>query len=251
MENALDSNAENIEIRFYRKGLNGFDIIYDGDGISDAELPLICKCMPMRERNEIYKTRSIGYRGEAFNSIAKSSSLTVITKSDDSEFPWKVKYNVKGEISNIEQYDKCFNQGTTIQVRDIHKNNEAHRKKFFATIPVCFESTMALLTTYSYRFYDRTLVVSQALKSEDADKGNIQEIFRTGNSPNFFPHVISILKNQFRNSYPNMKESMVEWEHSFYPDTISIRCIQSRPGNHKHALLIKKCLHIFLNGRPA
>lgn len=39
MENALDADAENIEIRFFRKGLNGFDFIYDGEGISDQELP--------------------------------------------------------------------------------------------------------------------------------------------------------------------------------------------------------------------
>jgi DNA mismatch repair ATPase MutL len=93
MENALDADAENIEIRFFRKGLNGFDFIYDGEGISDQELPLICKCMEMRERNEIYKSRSIGYRGEAFNSLAKSSSLTVITKHSTAEFAWKVVYN--------------------------------------------------------------------------------------------------------------------------------------------------------------
>jgi hypothetical protein len=48
-----------------------------------------------------------------------------------------------------------------------------------------------------------------------------------------------------------MQESIVEWYHVFYPDVISIRCIMVRPGTFKSTLLIKKCLHIFLNGRPA
>ena len=48
-----------------------------------------------------------------------------------------------------------------------------------------------------------------------------------------------------------MADSVTEWEHVFYPDQISIRCIQVRPGSHKHVMLIKKCLHVFLNGRPA
>jgi DNA mismatch repair ATPase MutL len=81
LEEALDAKAKNIEVRMYRKGLNGFDIIHDGEGYPDTELPYLCKTMEFRERNEIYKMKSIGYRGEAFNSIAKSSSLTVITKN--------------------------------------------------------------------------------------------------------------------------------------------------------------------------
>ena len=80
LENALEGGANNIEVKFYRKAINGFDIIYDGDGISDSEIPNICNCMELRERNEIYKTKSIGYRGEAYNSLEKSSSLTIITK---------------------------------------------------------------------------------------------------------------------------------------------------------------------------
>ncbi len=73
MENALEAKSENIQIRFYKKGALGFDIIWDGEGIPDSELPLLCKCMEYRERNELYKTRSLGYWGEAYNSIAKSS----------------------------------------------------------------------------------------------------------------------------------------------------------------------------------
>jgi DNA mismatch repair protein PMS2 len=101
MENALDSGADSVEFRFYRKGLNGFDVIYNGMGISDTELPLICGCMELRERNEIYKTKSIGYRGEALNSLAKSSTLIVITKHAKSEFAWRVEYNAAGKIANI------------------------------------------------------------------------------------------------------------------------------------------------------
>lgn len=45
VENCHDQYADNIEVRFYRKGLNGFDIICDGEGIPDGELPYICNCM--------------------------------------------------------------------------------------------------------------------------------------------------------------------------------------------------------------
>ena len=104
MENALEEKATRIEFRFYRKGLNGFDVIYNGLGISDTELPDICKCFELRKRNELYKTRSIGYRGEALSSLAKSSTLTVITRHYKSPYAWKVRFNFNGEIEYIEEY---------------------------------------------------------------------------------------------------------------------------------------------------
>jgi len=57
--------------------------------------------MEFREKNELYKTKSMGYRGEAFNSISKSSNLTVITKHSESDVAWRVKYNRKGNIKDI------------------------------------------------------------------------------------------------------------------------------------------------------
>lgn len=48
-----------------------------------------------------------------------------------------------------------------------------------------------------------------------------------------------------------MVESVVEWEHEFYPDMIKMRCVMLRPGSEKATLLVKKYLHVFLNGRPA
>ena len=116
MENAVvDQNAQNIEVRFYRQGLNGFDFIYDGDGISDQALQKsLCVCMADREKNEIYKRRSMGYKGEAMKSLATSSRLTVITKHLDSEFAWRVEYGKDGQISNIQKSNEIQTEGTII-----------------------------------------------------------------------------------------------------------------------------------------
>ena len=69
-------------MRLYEKGIQGFDIIDDGIGISESEFldKDFAKAMAKRERNEIYKTRSIGYKGEALDSLTRASELTIITK---------------------------------------------------------------------------------------------------------------------------------------------------------------------------
>ena len=176
--------------------------------------------MEFRERNEIYKSKSIGYRGEALNSLAKSSSLTVITKHYSSEFAWKVQYGINGDIANIEQFDGMKEDGTIVKVRDLHKNNDEHRKKFFASLQTAYESTIGLLNSHSYISYNRQLIVSQALKAEDADRGNVKEIWSTVKTGDLMQNVKSILKSQFRNTFPNMPESVVEWSNTFYPDMI-------------------------------
>ena len=65
VENSLECNPSFVEVKFIGRGADGFDIVDDGIGYTHNQLSLICKCLPDRERNEIYKEKSIGYRGEA------------------------------------------------------------------------------------------------------------------------------------------------------------------------------------------
>ncbi len=62
------------------KGSEGFDVIDDGVGIKQADMASFCKTLPNRERNDMYKTRSIGYMGEAMHSLVRSSLVTVYTR---------------------------------------------------------------------------------------------------------------------------------------------------------------------------
>lgn len=78
----------------------------------------------------------------------------------------------------------------------MHKNNENHRKRFFASLATQYESCVSLLNSYSYVFYDKTLILSQALNCEGANRGNVTEVWRTKiTNKEFFPHVKSILKH--------------------------------------------------------
>lgn len=119
----------------------------------------------------------------------------MITKHFSSEFAWKVYYGINGDIVNIEQYDGLKEDGTIYMIRDLHKNNDDHRKKFFATLPTAYESTIGLLNTHSYISYDRRLIVSQAMKPEDVERGNVKEIWSTVKTGDLMVNVKSILKS--------------------------------------------------------
>jgi hypothetical protein len=80
LENALESQAKKVEVRFIKMGMEGFDVIDDGLGIEESEFERLCKTLPNRERNELYKTRSLGYMGETLNSLCMCSTVTIFTR---------------------------------------------------------------------------------------------------------------------------------------------------------------------------
>jgi DNA mismatch repair ATPase MutL len=49
--------------------------------------------MDNRQRNEIYKTRSIGYKGEALDSLARATDLTIISKEATANRSLVVKFD--------------------------------------------------------------------------------------------------------------------------------------------------------------
>lgn len=50
-----------IQVRFYNNGRDGFKISDSGRGYLLSELSMIAKIAQLRERNEIYKVKSIGW----------------------------------------------------------------------------------------------------------------------------------------------------------------------------------------------
>ena len=118
-----------IEVRFYGKGADGFDLVDNGSGYTQNDLSVICKCLSKRERNEIYKHRSLGYRGEALNSLCKSSRLVITTKHIDEPTGLRVTFTSTGDIKTLEPVDMA-SPGTLVEVRDIFLNKEAYAKKF-------------------------------------------------------------------------------------------------------------------------
>ena len=85
LENSLENGAKQIEVRFFNNSAEGFDVIDDGVGIREQDLASMPECLDERIRNEIYKERSIGFKGEAMYCLVKSSDVTVMTKHKDSE----------------------------------------------------------------------------------------------------------------------------------------------------------------------
>jgi DNA mismatch repair protein PMS2 len=80
LENSLDANSKSVEIKFYASGLNGFEVTDDGKGIKEEDFDVIAKrgtTSKIQEFDDIYRVKSLGFRGEALSSLCNIANVTI------------------------------------------------------------------------------------------------------------------------------------------------------------------------------
>jgi DNA mismatch repair ATPase MutL len=101
----------------YGQGIQGFDVIDDGEAIPKEDLEDMARCMNDESRtpNPIYRFKSLGYRGEGIETMAFYTDLVVVTKAKDAEFGMKVTWQPHNrEIIEINEKVKIPQSGTFV-----------------------------------------------------------------------------------------------------------------------------------------
>ena len=129
LENAIDANANRINIEIDNAGNKRIVIKDNGFGFDDNDLKLAFEShatSKIKKLDDIYSIKSFGFRGEALYSIGIISKTTIITRQNNEDFAKKII----NDCGNISKIVKCQgNIGTTIIVEDLFKNVPV-RKKF-------------------------------------------------------------------------------------------------------------------------
>lgn len=150
LENSIDANATSISITFKRYGLEGLEFQDNGDGIKQEDFANLCLknyTSKLENFEGLVNTKTLGFRGEALNSICNVSQMTITTASvNDAPKGYKLLYDKFGKLVNKEMVNQ--NKGTLIKITDIFKdlpvrklNLEKHYKKEF-------HKCLSLLTPY-------------------------------------------------------------------------------------------------------
>ena len=128
VENSLDAGASSILIEIKKGGKSLIKIGDNGKGMTldDMELSLERHATSKIKRIEdLEKTYTMGFRGEALASICAISQLTMISKTKDSSLANKI-IATAGNIVLAEE--TAANQGTTIIVEDLFFNTPVRYK---------------------------------------------------------------------------------------------------------------------------
>ena len=90
-------------------GLNGFEVSDNGKGISEADFEIIAKrgtTSKIREFDDIYAVKSLGFRGEALSSLCNIANVTIITKKASDEYGWVLGFDHLGTLTSKEKISK-------------------------------------------------------------------------------------------------------------------------------------------------
>lgn len=132
VENAIDSGATSITVEIQNGGTSLIRVTDNGCGIDKPEIRNAFKrhaTSKLMSIDDIYRLKSLGFRGEALSSISAVSQTELITKTADELIGTRYCIN-GGKEESLEEIGSPT--GTTIIVRDLFYNTPA-RKKFLKT----------------------------------------------------------------------------------------------------------------------
>ncbi|MBM7636004.1 DNA mismatch repair endonuclease MutL [Streptococcus saliviloxodontae] len=128
VENAIDAGASQITVQIEEGGLKSIQIIDNGEGMASADVAMSLRrhaTSKIKNQGDLFRIRTLGFRGEALPSIASISRLTIKTSTADEAHGTLLV--AKGGI--IETQEPISTPvGTKISVEDLFYNTPARLK---------------------------------------------------------------------------------------------------------------------------
>lgn len=128
IENSLDAGAKNICVEIKNGGVSYIRVTDDGSGIEADDVGVAFlrhATSKIKEKEDLQKIGTLGFRGEALCSIAAVSNVVLTTKTKDAALATRVivEAGVMEDVLNIGAA-----KGTTIEVKRLFFNTPARMK---------------------------------------------------------------------------------------------------------------------------
>lgn len=154
LDNAIDSEADQIKIQIIEGGKKLVQVSDNGCGMSREDVK-ICHLKhttsKIKEFDDIYKTLSLGFRGEALNAISIVSEITISSKNKDDVVGYSALVK-GGELINEKEVSR--NKGTTVQVEHLFYNIPVRQKSLKSEISE-FKQIKETFIQKAIPFYNR------------------------------------------------------------------------------------------------
>jgi len=127
LENAIDSQASTIRLILKDAGKSLIQVIDDGLGMSETDARLSFErhaTSKIRETDDLFAIRTLGFRGEALASIAAIAQVELKSKRREDELGTEIL--IEGSKIKSQQPSPCTN-GTSIAVKNLFFNVPARR----------------------------------------------------------------------------------------------------------------------------
>ena len=154
LENAIDAGADDVRVEIEGGGKRLVRVGDNGSGIGSAEVELAFArhaTSKLTSADELFRIRTLGFRGEALSSIAAVSRLTLSTRSADEEAGTRLRIE-GGQVVSREGTGRP--PGTLMQVENLFYNTPA-RLKFLRTDNTEAGHIARLVTSYALAYPEK------------------------------------------------------------------------------------------------
>lgn len=177
IENAIDANASNIEIKL-KTDFSLIEVIDNGDGFHKDDIKnafLLHATSKIDNFDDIEKISSFGFRGEALTSISSISKVTLITKNEEDGTKGNIYNIVYGKDGELKDY--ICNKGSIIRIENLFDNVPV-RKKFLKDGRREMAEALDLIEKYAIMYTSVSFKVSIDDKEKlvTSGNGNIEDV---------------------------------------------------------------------------
>ncbi len=148
LENSLDAGAGTVQVEVREGGRRLIQVADDGCGIVAGEVVLAFgrhTTSKLLVQEDLYRIRTLGFRGEALSSIAAVARVTMTTRAADDPAGSEVRFE-GGQFLQQERIARPM--GTTVTVENLFFNLPA-RRKFLRSEGTENAQILALLSAYA------------------------------------------------------------------------------------------------------
>ncbi|CDO74646.1 hypothetical protein BN946_scf184944.g5 [Trametes cinnabarina] len=153
VENSLDAGATHIEVRFKDYGLDSFEVIDNGSGISPDDYDSIAlkhHTSKLSSFTDLQSVTTFGFRGEALSSLCALAESVTVTTATVAEAPigTVIEFERTGKVKS--RKGKAARQrGTTVTVSGLFKPLPVRRKELERNAKREFGKALTLLHAYA------------------------------------------------------------------------------------------------------
>ncbi|SOC38318.1 DNA mismatch repair endonuclease MutL [Ureibacillus acetophenoni] len=176
VENAIDAGSTSIEVFLEEAGLTSIQVTDNGSGMDEEDALLSFgrhATSKISTERDLFRIRTLGFRGEALASIASVSKITLKT-SDGETSGLEVQLEGGHVISNT---PTAFRKGTDITVSQLFFNTPA-RLKYLKTIQTELGHTIDLMNRLALAYPEIAfkLVHNGGILLQTNGRGNVQQV---------------------------------------------------------------------------
>ncbi|PGS46303.1 DNA mismatch repair endonuclease MutL [Bacillus sp. AFS041924] len=161
LENAIDATSTRITVEINDGGLSRIFVSDNGEGMSKEDSILAFErhaTSKIKDENDLFRIRTLGFRGEALPSIASVSYVTVKTSTEEGP---AIETILKGGVLQS-QNEIAKSKGTSIEVSNLFFNTPA-RLKYMRTV----QTELSNVTDVVYRLALANPQIAFDLKHND------------------------------------------------------------------------------------